>query len=216
MPLPDISCLTNPTHKYNIHCFHPPPSLQPALPLFIPPYCQNSHHRLHLPSLDQPFRIQVEGPLIAIQKLLPKVSWHTPNHSPIFPLPGGPELAKLAFKTIYCREVDPDVPGDMVIRDEYKGWLREARPDVMIDYYGITFDHLVPIDDIDPEVLQINIMEIEDDGGIYANKYSRFRIDPADYTGKKVLALPRCCQTRKGTTDRRRVNEAVNTRDGRA
>jgi hypothetical protein len=86
----------------------------------------------------------------------------------------------------------------------------------MIDYYGITFDHLVPIDDIDPEVLQINIMEIEDDGGIYANNYSCFYINPADYTGKKVLALPRCCQTRKGTTDRRRVNDAVNRRDGRA
>jgi hypothetical protein len=45
-------------------------------------------------------------------------------------LPGGPELAKLAFKTIYYREVEPDVPRDMVIRDEYTGWLREARPDV--------------------------------------------------------------------------------------
>jgi hypothetical protein len=85
----------------------------------------------------------------------------------------------------------------------------------MIDYYGITFDHLVPIDDTDPEVLQINIMEIEDDGGIYANKYSCFDIDPADYTRKKVLALPRCCQTRKGTTDQRRVNDSVNRRDGR-
>jgi hypothetical protein len=84
-----------------------------------------------------------------------------------------------------------------------------------IDYYGITFDHLVPTDDTDPEVLQINIIEIEDDGGLYANKNSRFEIDPAYYTGKKVLALPRCCQKRKGTTDRRRVNDGVNARDGR-
>ena len=84
----------------------------------------------------------------------------------------------------------------------------------MIDYYGVTFDHLVPADDTNPQVLQINIFEIEDDEGIYANKYSRFEIDPADYTGKKVLALPRCCQRRNGTTDRRRVNDGVNMRMG--
>jgi hypothetical protein len=82
----------------------------------------------------------------------------------------------------------------------------------MIDYYGITFDHLVPTDDADPEVLQINIIEIEDDGGIYANENSRLEIDPADYAGKKVLAVPRCCQKRKGTTDRRRINDGVNAR----
>lgn len=85
----------------------------------------------------------------------------------------------------------------------------------MIDYYGVTFDHLVPTDDSDPEVLQINIFEIEDDGGIYANEGSCFEINPADYIGKRVLALPRCCQKRKGTTDRRRVNDGVSTRDGR-
>ena len=42
----------------------------------------------------------------------------------------------------------------------------------MIDYYGVTFDHLVLIDDLNPEVLQINIVEVEDDNGAYANKYS--------------------------------------------
>jgi hypothetical protein len=44
-----------------------------------------------------------------------------------------------------------------------------------IDYYGITFDHLVPADDTDPEVLQINIFEIEDDGGIYVNEVAVLR-----------------------------------------
>ncbi|KAH9216995.1 hypothetical protein DL95DRAFT_113396 [Leptodontidium sp. 2 PMI_412] len=128
----------------------------------------------------------------------------------------------------------------MIVRDEYTGWLVEARPHVyvidyftnclsfgsystltwiriqsMIGYYGITFDHLMPVDDADPEVLQINIMEIENDRGIYANKYSCLDIDPADYIGKKVLALPRCCQTRKGTTDQRRINGSLNRRDER-
>ncbi|ELR04904.1 hypothetical protein GMDG_00163 [Pseudogymnoascus destructans 20631-21] len=42
-----------------------------------------SHHAIKNPTttsmyhLSQPLRIQVEGPLIAIQKLLPSVSWHT-------------------------------------------------------------------------------------------------------------------------------------------
>jgi len=84
-----------------------------------------------------------------------------------------------------------------------------------IDYYGVTFDHLVPPDDRNPEVLQINIIEIEDDGGVYANTYMPFQVDPNDYAGKKVLAVPRCCQKRKGTTDRKRVNDAVDYREGR-
>ena len=84
-----------------------------------------------------------------------------------------------------------------------------------IDYYGVTFDHLVPADDPNPEVLQINITEIEDDGGAYANVHLPFAVDPVEYIGKKVLALPRCCQKRKGTTDRKRVNSVVNEREGR-
>jgi hypothetical protein len=56
-------------------------------------------------------------------------------------------------------------------------------------------------------------MEIEADEGEYANEYLPFTIDPADYIGKKILAVPRCCQNRKGTTDRRRVNGSVAERD---
>lgn len=78
-----------------------------------------------------------------------------------------------------------------------------------IDYYGVTFDHLVPADDHYPEVLQINIVEIEADEGEYANEYLPFTVDPAEYIGKKILAVPRCCQKRKGTTDRSRVNGSV-------
>ena len=71
-----------------------------------------------------------------------------------------------------------------------------------IDYYGVTFDHLVPADDPYPEVLQVNIIAIEDDNGVYANTWLLFAVDPADLIGKKVLAVPRCCQKRKGTQDR--------------
>lgn len=82
-----------------------------------------------------------------------------------------------------------------------------------IDYYGVTFDHLVPADDYFPEVLQINICELDEDEGEYANTYLPLTVDPAEYIGKKILAVPRCCQKRKGTTDRSRVNGSVTQRD---
>lgn len=51
----------------------------------------------------------------------------------------------------------------------------------------MTFDHLVPADDPDPEVLQINIIELETDdngpfahGAAYANQRLFFAVDPAD------------------------------------
>jgi hypothetical protein len=56
---------------------------------------------------------------------------------------------------------------------------------------------------------------VDDDGGGYANKYLLFKVDAADYSGKKVLAVPRCCQTRKGSTNRARVNEGVMLREGK-
>ena len=82
-----------------------------------------------------------------------------------------------------------------------------------IDYYGVTFDHLVPTGDADPEVLQINIIEMDDDEGKYARENLCFPVDPSEYRGKKVLAVPRCCQMRKGTQDRGRVNSMVAERE---
>lgn len=64
-------------------------------------------------------------------------------------------------------------------------------------------------------MLQINIIEIEDDHGIYANTWLSFAVDPTQFIGKKVLAVPRCCQKRKGTQDRWRANTGVNERDGK-
>ena len=80
---------------------------------------------------------------------------------------------------------------------------------------------MVPAEDLDPDVLQINIMELETNDGpfangvAYANKYLLFAVDPADYLGKSILAVPRCCQKRKGTQDRERVNSSVAERDAR-
>lgn len=67
----------------------------------------------------------------------------------------------------------------------------------------MTLDHNVPAEDTDPEVLQINIIEIEDEGGVYANTYMPFHVDPAEYVGIQVLAVLRCCQKRRGDTGSR-------------
>jgi len=62
-------------------------------------------------------------------------------------------------------------------------------------------------------VLAISIIEVDNDRGAFANEVLSFAIDPTEYTGKKVLAVPRCCQVKKGTQDRQRWNDLVAERD---
>ena len=65
----------------------------------------------------------------------------------------------------------------------------------------------------------INIIEVDSvggayaDGGRYANEVLLFSVNPTEYTGKKVLAVPRCCQKKKGTQDRKLINSQVAERD---
>ncbi|KAH8707506.1 hypothetical protein GQ44DRAFT_777437 [Phaeosphaeriaceae sp. PMI808] len=175
-----------------------------ALQLHIRP-CNHKPPLCHSPPPDKPLRIHIQGPLESIQKLLPNISWY-----PIgpFPQPGGLKLARLTYQKLYGGNYVP------AVRDEYTAWVIEGRiPLDRIDYYGITFDHLVPANDPNPEVLAINIIEVDNDGGAYANKYLSFPVDPTDYTGKKVLAVPRCCQRKRGTQDRGRINRMVAERD---
>ncbi|KAJ4863860.1 hypothetical protein T069G_00390 [Trichoderma breve] len=162
-----------------------------ALQLHIPSCIRSPVHAHHPPPPDKPLRIQIEGPL-----------------------PSGPLLAKLAYRTIYGSDPSPGIENDIVVRDEYLGWIRETID--QIDYYGVTFDHLVPHDDTDPEVLQINIIEMDGDGGEYANACLPFAVDWKEFTSKRILAVPRCCQIRKGTTGRLRINEGVRIRDEEA
>jgi hypothetical protein len=89
-----------------------------ALPLYIPLCIHTPAGRYALPSFDQPLRIQIEGPLIAIQRLLPDI-----------PQLAGQELARLTYQTIYGRDVCLEVPGDLVVQDEYLAWMPEKRPD---------------------------------------------------------------------------------------
>jgi hypothetical protein len=72
-----------------------------ALEFYIPPCISTSAHPLHPPAPEQPLRIQIEGLLVSIKKLLPEVLWHTGVASLVFPQPAGPELARLAYQKIY-------------------------------------------------------------------------------------------------------------------
>jgi len=55
----------------------------------------------------------------------------------------------------------------------------------------VTFDHLVPADDPNPEVLAISIIEVDNDGGAFTNKFFSFPVDPTEYMGRKFLTVPR-------------------------
>ncbi|GMG36798.1 unnamed protein product [Aspergillus oryzae] len=96
-----------------------------ALPLHIPPFIHNPSHKHHLPPQDHPLRIQIEGPLIAIQRLLPHTPWHLNLQSQTFPQPAGPKLVRLTYQQLYGRDPRQKVPGDLEVRDEYLGWMPE-------------------------------------------------------------------------------------------
>lgn len=94
-----------------------------ALQLYILPCRHNPRHDLHPPPHERPLRIQIEGPKVSVERLLPHTSWHLRLGSSPFPQPAGPELARLAYQQLYQRDVGPEVPRDLVVRDEYLGWV---------------------------------------------------------------------------------------------
>lgn len=96
-----------------------------ALELHIPTCIRTPTHRFHPPQLASPLRIQIEGPLTSIQKLFPEVPWNLED--PDFPQPVGPMLARLAYQVIYGGQDQADVAKDLIVRDEYLGWVREER-----------------------------------------------------------------------------------------
>jgi hypothetical protein len=46
----------------------------------------------------------------------------------VFPQPAAPELAKLTYRSIYGQDVRPEVIGDVIVRDEYLGWVMGEIP----------------------------------------------------------------------------------------
>lgn len=96
-----------------------------AFELYVKPCVNSPASPLHPPPLERPLRIQIEGPSVSIEKLLPGTSWHIKPESLKFPQPAGTALASLAYQKIYGRKVRQEVAGDMVVRDEYLGWVVE-------------------------------------------------------------------------------------------
>ncbi|KAF2457061.1 hypothetical protein BDY21DRAFT_33193 [Lineolata rhizophorae] len=183
-----------------------------ALELYIPPCVDEPPHPNHPPSPERPLRIHIQGPLVSIQKLLPGVQFCYDDWEKPFPQAAGLQLAELAFRTIYGRPADAEMGENLTVCDEDSAWIREPELRMEIDYYGVTFDHRVPENEADPEVLAVNIIEMEEDGGKYARQHFRVEVDPKEYLGNKVLAVPRCCQKKRGTTDRARINSDVEWR----
>ncbi|KAK5988844.1 hypothetical protein PT974_10340 [Cladobotryum mycophilum] len=68
-------------------------------------------------ALAKPLRINIEGPLTCVEKLIPGIKWNLDIYSRPFLQPAGPELAKLAFKHVYGRQA----PNDLPVTDEYLG-----------------------------------------------------------------------------------------------
>lgn len=94
-----------------------------ALELHIPACKSFPAQPYHLPQLEQPLRIQIEGPLVSVEKLLPGTEWQLKWPRQPYLQPTGVELAKIVYRVIYGQDVRSDVVGDMVVRDEYLGWV---------------------------------------------------------------------------------------------
>lgn len=87
--------------------------------LCIPPCISSPAHAFHSPPPDTPLRLQIEGPVVAIENFLPGIPWQTDVRSLRFPQRVGPALARLAYRTVYERNACPDLEHDIVVRDEY-------------------------------------------------------------------------------------------------
>lgn len=99
-----------------------------GLELHIPPCVCDPAHPLHPPPLEKPLRIQIEGPLVAIERLLPSISWHTDPLNLVFPQPASHGLANLAYRALFGRDARPEVTDDVVVRNEYLGWVTDVIP----------------------------------------------------------------------------------------
>uniref|UniRef100_A0A8H7NBJ9 Uncharacterized protein n=1 Tax=Bionectria ochroleuca TaxID=29856 RepID=A0A8H7NBJ9_BIOOC len=77
-----------------------------ALELYIPPCLHVPVHPKHPPSVEKPLRIQIEGPLISIQKLVPEAQWHIDIFNEVFPQPAGPFTRKLSVSKTRSRSLE--------------------------------------------------------------------------------------------------------------
>ncbi|KAM7193089.1 hypothetical protein V8F33_007961 [Rhypophila sp. PSN 637] len=225
--------IKGPSHRSHIFCSlltilskvlkAPPKTAKMPARLVIPPCGDNPKHRHHLPPEDQPLRVSIIGLNTEFERLFPD-SPKLPAGPDCTACSGnrgeaqrtfheiGPLLAKLVFANLYGRDSNDEIPDDLVLRDEGHGWAlkRGEAGENRITHYILTFDHLVPsTDDDDPEVLQLNLFVPSD------AQYSKISLIQYFEDDDCVVLVPRCCQVRKGTTDRGRVNDAVKERKAR-
>ncbi|KAI1178933.1 hypothetical protein F4777DRAFT_40991 [Nemania sp. FL0916] len=189
-----------------------------ASKLILPPCADSPAHMHHPPPPDKPLRIQVGGHLDWIDQLFDDGTKIFRPEATFFSLDEYAEpclrLIKMSFNLLYGRDPDPETPLDMVLR--YQSYIFQGRTgdkppekDIPISYY-FTFDHLVgPENDLDPDTLMLNLVDPND------HQHSQLvRFDVGPYTSGSepvMLLVPRCCQTRKGTQDRGRINIEVET-----
>ncbi|KAI9782833.1 MAG: hypothetical protein M1839_004584 [Geoglossum umbratile] len=173
-----------------------PPTLR------IPPCGETPAHSHHPPSLDKPLRIAVGAPVPIARKLFPDAEITHDYDEPFSAQEVGDRLAKLAFFRLYGRDPDPSQVGDYVVRTA--GFLQpqvvESEDQVYLDTF---FDHLVPPEESNPEVLQLRIVDPRDPSSI--DKLSKIAISE-DVFENCFVALPLCCQ--KG--NRSHVRASVN------
>ncbi|KAI1171012.1 hypothetical protein F4777DRAFT_566894 [Nemania sp. FL0916] len=189
-----------------------------AFKLVLPQCGQTPGCVNHPPEPDKPLRIQIMGLLNDIDNLFDDgMKMPRPKHTEKLAadnfIEPGLRLARIGFGLLYGRDVDPGNSSDMVPRHQYDVW-RVATPDRVIlpepihEAYAITFDHLLgPEHEDDPETLMLNIVDPNDDA-----EAKFITIDKSLYTSETepvLLLVPRCCQVRKGTTDRRRINREI-------
>jgi hypothetical protein len=84
--------------------------------LHIPACLHTPPHPLHPPSYEKPLRIDVAGPLSAIEKLLPNVSWNINLRDLRELQPAAIELARKVYQILYAQV--PQSEDDLVVRHE--------------------------------------------------------------------------------------------------
>ncbi|KAI0206540.1 hypothetical protein F4808DRAFT_407775 [Astrocystis sublimbata] len=204
-----------------LSCSLPPLSHQVTMTskLILPqceqtPICVN-----HPPEWEKPLRIQINAHYDDLDKVfedgmkMPRLNPMDVEKATDFH-EAGLRLARMAFRLLYGRDPDLENPSDMVPRHQYRLWERATKDhdtsplDSKPMSYNITFDHLLGEDDEDdPETLMLNSVDPHD-----ASVANLMKIDMTPYMSVDepvVLLVPRCCQTRAGTTDRWRINVEI-------
>jgi hypothetical protein len=95
-----------------------------ALKLFIPPCIHDPPHQDHTPHPQKPLRIEIQGPLETIQKLLPNASWHPLK--PV-PQPAGHALTGLTHQALYREDYVCSCKGNLPVQHEYLAWAMDGR-----------------------------------------------------------------------------------------